>query len=80
MKIMALIPVDTFDFRCVVQPFRSLEFEQIIPILAEANDTERARLIFDLFESCLAPDKLQEFQGLSFDSASAVIEVWMQIS
>lgn len=76
-KVMSLTPVDTFAFRCVVPPFRSLTLEFLVPIMSTADDNDRARLIFDLFESMLAADKLEEFRELSFDDASAVIEVWM---
>jgi hypothetical protein len=79
-KMMSLVAVDTFAFRCVVPPFRSLGLEYLVPIMSTSDDNDRARLIFDLFESMLAADKLDEFMSLSFDDASAVIEVWMSRS
>ena len=79
-KMMSLVAVDTFAFRCVVPPFRSIGLDHLFPIMATQDNDERARLIFELFESMLASDKLDEFISLSFDEAAAVIEVWMSRS
>lgn len=80
MKIMQLVPIDTFAFKCVVPPFRSLTLEHLVPLMAEADETKRAALIFDTFESMLAPEKLQEFKELDFEDAQDVIVVWMSRS
>lgn len=77
MKMMQLVPIDTFAFQCVVAPFRSLTLEQLVPLMAEADETKRAVLLFDTFESMLAPEKLQEFKELDFEDAQDVILVWM---
>lgn len=80
MKIMQLVPIDTFAFQCVVPPFRSLTLEQIVPIMSESNETKRATLLFDTFESILAPEKLAEFKELDFEAAQDVLVVWMSRS